>query len=175
MPSAYQVHPEFGYLCPSPRLRRKAKLVLGFLVLGSIAAASQMVLPGTDREPGVNNGPVAAGRSSDPAPVSSGVVAAPAIAAQRAQSQPTAPEPAAVRTEPPSVSPQRAPMEASASATIKPPSQQLIAMPKKPRKPARRQERRRDRDEHDAYAWRRERAEHWGRPIYRSHFWPPGW
>jgi hypothetical protein len=51
MPSAYNWHPEFGYLCPSPVLRRKAGYALPFLVFGAIAAASSMVVQMADPTP----------------------------------------------------------------------------------------------------------------------------
>jgi hypothetical protein len=82
---------------------------------------------------------------------------------------------------------------------IKPPSQQLIAAPEKLRKAVRRQDRRRDGDWYDEYAWRSERAHYWNRRAdwhhrrdqdraYASryerywnrradwhHFWTPSW
>lgn len=39
MPSAHYVHPEFGYFCPTPRFRRKVRLVLVCMVLGAIGVA----------------------------------------------------------------------------------------------------------------------------------------
>jgi ribonuclease E len=39
VPSAY-LHPEFGYFCPSPKLRRRLWALLAFLVFGSIVGAS---------------------------------------------------------------------------------------------------------------------------------------
>jgi ribonuclease E len=59
------LHPEFGYLCPSPRFRRKAWALLAFLVIGSIAGASG-ILPMTERDAA----PVA-GPADDPAGASS--------------------------------------------------------------------------------------------------------
>ena len=44
MHSAYNVHPEFGYFCLSSNLRRKAKLTLAFIVFGSIAGLSSLVV-----------------------------------------------------------------------------------------------------------------------------------
>ena len=53
MPSAYNLHPEFGYFCLSPSLRRLAKFGLALIVLGSIAVASQTVVQIADREPDI--------------------------------------------------------------------------------------------------------------------------
>ena len=51
MPSAYNWHPESGYLGPSPILRRKAGFALPFVVFGAIAAASGVVLQMADSTP----------------------------------------------------------------------------------------------------------------------------
>ena len=56
MPSAFNLrpelpHPEFEYLCPSPSLRRKARFACAFAVVGSIAAASGLVVQEADRGP----------------------------------------------------------------------------------------------------------------------------
>jgi hypothetical protein len=40
--SAY-LHPEFGYFCPSPKMRRRLLALLAFLVIGSIVGASGIV------------------------------------------------------------------------------------------------------------------------------------
>jgi hypothetical protein len=39
MPSARYVHPEFGYFCPTPRLRRRVRVVLACMVFGAIGVA----------------------------------------------------------------------------------------------------------------------------------------
>jgi hypothetical protein len=39
MPSARYVHPEFGYFCPTPHLRRKLRVALGCMVVGAIGFA----------------------------------------------------------------------------------------------------------------------------------------
>lgn len=39
MPSAHYVHPEFGYFCPTPRFRRKVRVVLACMVFGAIGVA----------------------------------------------------------------------------------------------------------------------------------------
>lgn len=78
MASAYQIHPEFGYLCISPGLRRTFKVALGFVVIGSIAVASQTGLPIADRESNTNNSPTIAATPPDPGPAPSDGVASPA-------------------------------------------------------------------------------------------------
>src|SRR5262245_2974675 len=65
MPSAYNWHPEFGYLCPSPILRRKAGLALPLVVFGAIAAASSMVLQMADHAPVTDETSVAAIHGND--------------------------------------------------------------------------------------------------------------
>jgi hypothetical protein len=37
---AHRFHPEFGYFCPSPSLRRKLRIVVACIVIGVIAGAS---------------------------------------------------------------------------------------------------------------------------------------
>ena len=39
MPHAHYVHPEFGLLCPTPRLRRKLRLGLACLIFALIGGA----------------------------------------------------------------------------------------------------------------------------------------
>jgi hypothetical protein len=34
VPASYNVHPEFGFLCPTPRFHRRVRLVLAGLVVG---------------------------------------------------------------------------------------------------------------------------------------------
>ena len=53
----YNVHPEFGCFCLSSTLRRKAGLALAFIVFGSIAGASGIVVQMA------GDGPNAAGRA----------------------------------------------------------------------------------------------------------------
>jgi hypothetical protein len=54
MGSAYNVHPEFGCFCLSSTLRRKAGLALAFIVFGSIAGASGVVVQMAGHEPNVD-------------------------------------------------------------------------------------------------------------------------
>jgi hypothetical protein len=175
MPSANHRHPEFGYFWLSHGLRRVAKLALAFIVLASMAAASQLIVAIAQHEPNTGDAPALAALPFEPDP-------APAGLASPAPLAPSAGAPSVSPRSAPSVSPRSAPIEASASLTIKPPRTQLIAEPKKliaspktPRKAARSQPRRRDRDPFDAYASPR-RADSWSPRDYGySHFWRPGW
>lgn len=45
MPASYNVHPEFGFLCPTPRFHRRVHLVLAGLVVAGLGVA---VLAATD-------------------------------------------------------------------------------------------------------------------------------
>jgi hypothetical protein len=168
MPSANHRHPEFGYFWLSPGLRRVAKLALAFIVLASMAAASQLIVQIAQHEPNTGDAPALAALPFEPDPAPAGL-ASPAPLAPSAGVQSVSPRSA------PSVSPRSAPIEASASLTIKPPRTQLIAAPKKPRKAARSHNRRRDRDPYDAYASPR-RGDSFSSSDYRyHHFWRPGW
>jgi hypothetical protein len=184
MPTAYHRHPEFGFLCPSSGLRRTAKVALVVSVLATVAAASQIVVQIADRsEPSASDSSAIAAIPFDPYrdPVPANI-ASPAAPPASANAQPVSPRSA------PSVSPRSAPLEASASMTIKPPQTQVLATPKKPRKAARSQTRRRDRDpyddyaprrrdrdEYDAYAFRRRGGSFGPRDYGYSYFWRPGW
>ena len=44
MPSARYVHPEFGYLCPTPRLRRDLRVAVISILLGTVIGASIVTL-----------------------------------------------------------------------------------------------------------------------------------
>lgn len=44
MPSARYVHPEFGYLCPTPRLRRDVRVAVVCILLGTVIGASFVTL-----------------------------------------------------------------------------------------------------------------------------------
>jgi hypothetical protein len=52
MPSAHYVHPEFGLLCPTPRLRRKLRVGLACLIFALIGGA---VLRASNIPPGANS------------------------------------------------------------------------------------------------------------------------
>jgi hypothetical protein len=40
VPLAYDVHPEFGYFCPGPRVRRKLRVALVSILLGMVIGAA---------------------------------------------------------------------------------------------------------------------------------------
>ena len=69
MPAAHYVHPEFGLLCPTPRLRRKLRIVFACMILALIGGA---VLRAANTPPSANSSSVmaAAGRekSADTSP-----------------------------------------------------------------------------------------------------------
>ena len=39
MPASHYIHPEFGFFCPTPRLRRRLRVALGCLVVAGLGAA----------------------------------------------------------------------------------------------------------------------------------------
>jgi hypothetical protein len=52
MPSAYHVHPEFGYFCPTPRRRRELRVAIVSILFGAIIGASIATLRAAhDRHP----------------------------------------------------------------------------------------------------------------------------
>ena len=153
MRSAYNVHPKFGW----PNLRRQTGLALAFIVFGSIAGASGIVLQMA------GEGPTAAGRSViaaiplNPSATLSTVVspAFPAVSAS-GNRQPASP----------SNSAQAAPVDAIAVAVTAPPTtsatelpRQPVAASKKSQKTARSQNRP-DRGWYNAYAWHRPHADY---------------
>lgn len=199
MPSAYTLHPEFGYFCLSPRLRRIVRFGLALIVLGSIAVASQTVVQIADREPGFLDGSATSAIPLEPGTVSP--TASPASTAALAESRtsppvrvaspaspsvgvaslvsptvrvesPTAP---AVSTHSQSDLALASPVDATASAAAKPSQQKSIARSKKPRKTVRNNNRRRDRDLYDAYAWRPPSGDYRSRRFDDVHFWRPRW
>jgi hypothetical protein len=52
MPAAHYVHPEFGWLCPTPRLRRRLRVVFACMILAWIGGA---VLRAVDAPPSANS------------------------------------------------------------------------------------------------------------------------
>src|SRR4029450_6664685 len=46
MPSAYHVHPEFGYFCPTPYLRRELRVAIVSVLFGAIIGGSIATLRG---------------------------------------------------------------------------------------------------------------------------------
>src|SRR5260370_9709295 len=52
MPSAYHVHPEFGYFCPTPYRRRELRVAIVSILFGAIMGGSIATLrAGHDRNP----------------------------------------------------------------------------------------------------------------------------
>src|SRR5215470_13425632 len=47
------LHPEFGYLCPTPGLRRMVRMALAFTVIGAVAGAGGMAALIADHETGL--------------------------------------------------------------------------------------------------------------------------
>ena len=169
MPAAYNWHPEFGYLCPSPILRRKAGFAVPFVVFGAIAAASSMVVQMADDTP-VTDGrsTVAAVRVGDPP--AAPVVSQPAIVESATPPEPAIPvtaaaSPESIAGEAPSHQQDSATQADSAQAAPVDPPEEVATKPSRQRAAARKstrsaQNRRRDRGWYNAYAWR---------PAYHSY------
>src|SRR5258705_12198284 len=52
MPSAYHMHPEFGYFCPAPYRRRELRVAIVSILFGAIIGGSIATLrAGHDRNP----------------------------------------------------------------------------------------------------------------------------
>jgi hypothetical protein len=51
MPSAYRVHPEFGYLCPTPQRRRELLVAVVSILLGAMIGGSIATLRAANRSP----------------------------------------------------------------------------------------------------------------------------
>ena len=174
MPSAYNLHPEFDYFCLSSNLRRKAGLALAFIVFGSIAGASGVVMQIAGHEPDTNGRSViAAIPLNSSATLSTGIVspASPAVSAPHSRQDSASA----------SNSAQATPVDAISTAAIEPGTpaateapQQSVAASKKPRKTAHSQNRR-DRGWYDAYAWRQPRADYGRRRGYGHDYWLAGW
>src|SRR5262245_35843700 len=174
MPSAYNLHPEFSYFCLSPNLRRRVGLALAFIVFGSIAGASGVVMQIAGHEPDTNGRSViAAIPLNTSATLSTGIVspAYPAVSAPHSRQDSASP----------SNSAQAAPVDAITTAATEPVTpaateapQQSVAASKKPRKTGHSQNRR-DRGWYDAYAWRQPRADYRRRSGYGHDYWRAGW
>src|SRR5213078_4550671 len=65
MPSAHYVHPEFGLLCPTPRLRRKLRVGLACLIFALIGGA---VLRASNIPPGANSSSAITAATDSPRP-----------------------------------------------------------------------------------------------------------
>jgi hypothetical protein len=174
MPSAYNLHPEFGYSCLSPNLRRKAGLALAFMVFGSIAGASGVVMQMAGHEPETYGRSVIAAIPLDSSTTLSTSIVSPGFPAV------SAPDSRQDSTSP-SNSAQAAPVDAITTAATEPVTQaateapqQSVAASKKPRKTAHSQNRR-DRGWYDAYAWRQPRADYGRGRGYGHDYWRAGW
>jgi hypothetical protein len=65
------LHPEFGYLCPTPGLRRTVRMALVFTIIGVLAGAGGMAALIADHEPDLDSAALTAHaepRSLDPQP-----------------------------------------------------------------------------------------------------------
>jgi len=51
MPAAHYLHPDFGLLCPTPRFRRKVRMVVGCLVVALIGGTVLRVIHSPPRAP----------------------------------------------------------------------------------------------------------------------------
>src|SRR5262245_62584606 len=100
MRSVHKVHPEFGCFYQSSNFHRKAGLAVAFIVSGSIAGASGLVLQMAGHEPNVDGRSVIAAISLSPSTRLSTIAASPAMS--------------------PSNSPQTAPLNAIATTVIAP-------------------------------------------------------
>ena len=54
MPASHNVHPEFGFLCPTPRFRRRLRLVLAGLVVAGIGAGVMAATGGSKPDAAAN-------------------------------------------------------------------------------------------------------------------------
>ena len=54
MPASHNVHPEFGLLCPTPRFRRRLRLVLASLVVAGLGAGVMAATGGSKPETAAN-------------------------------------------------------------------------------------------------------------------------
>lgn len=157
MRSAYNFNPEFSCFCLAPNLRHKAGLVLAFVVFGSIAGASGVVLQMTGHEPNADGRSVIAAIPLNPSATLSTVVS-PAFSAVSAPDNRQSGSPAN--------SAQAAPVDAITAAVTAPAttsatelSQQPVAASKKSQNTARSQKRR-DRGWYDASARRQQYADY---------------
>jgi hypothetical protein len=56
MSPAHRFHPEFGYFCPSPGLRRKLRIALACIVIGVVAGASGAIMLRAAHDPDPGRG-----------------------------------------------------------------------------------------------------------------------
>src|SRR5262245_1234087 len=152
MRSVHNVHPEFGCSYQSSDLHRKAGLAVAFIVCGSIAGASGLVLQMAGHEHNVDGRSVVAAMPLSPSAALSTIVspASPAVSALDSRQV----------SAPPSNSPQAAPLNAIATTVIAPTReattelQEPVAAPNKSQK-AVRSPNQRNQGRYDASAWGR--------------------
>jgi hypothetical protein len=122
MRSAYNVLPEFGCFC-QPNLRRKAGLALAFIVFGSIAGASGIVVQMTGDGPNDAGRAVIAAISLNPSATPSTIVspAFPTVSALDNRQSAS-----------PSYSAQAAPADGIAVAVTSPPTTSATELPQQP-------------------------------------------
>jgi hypothetical protein len=174
MPSANNVHREFDYSFLSRKSHRRAWRAFAFIVFGSIAAASGIVMQMPGQELDTDGGSVIAAAPLNPSATPATIVspAAPAASApdsrQDSASPPTSAQAApvdamtAVATEP------------AATAATEPPPQSVAAAKKPEKTTAAKRSKKTARQNHpewyDAYAWRQQNADYWrGRSSYHHH------
>jgi hypothetical protein len=112
MRSVHKVHPEFGCFYQSSNFHQKAGLAVAFIISGSIAGASGLMLQMTGHEPNVDGRSVIAAIPLSPGTTLSTIVspASPAMSAPESPQDSTSP----------SNSPQPAPLNAIATTVIAP-------------------------------------------------------
>jgi len=197
MPSAYHVHPDFGYLCPTPYRRRELRVAMVSILFGAIIGSSIATLrAGHDRNP---DGASTAAHADVSNPETVMVAAAEATPAatndadtkaearesikpfpiRRVRVRPPAhipPIPAAEAT-----APTQAPVAASASQLVEPPEGAQGSGPpaasshattvKKRKRIAHVQSRRRN-DERAHNSWHDNRGNHWtGLTYVDAYYW----
>jgi hypothetical protein len=197
MPSAYHVHPDFGYLCPTPYRRRELRVAMVSILFGAIIGSSIATLrAGHDRNP---DGASTAAHADVSNPETVMVAAAEATPAatndadtkaearesikpfpiRRVRVRPPAhipPIPAAEAT-----APTQAPVAASASQLVEPPEGAQGSGPpaasshattvKKRQRIAHVQSRRRN-DERAHNSWHDNRGNHWtGLTYVDAYYW----
>jgi hypothetical protein len=80
MSSAY-VHPEFGYFCPSPGLRRAVRIALAFSVIGALAGAGGVAALIADHDPNLDGVALTVRADAEPDAAQSSVVKASVVKA----------------------------------------------------------------------------------------------
>jgi hypothetical protein len=196
MPAAHYVHPEFGLLCPTPRLRRRLRIVFACMILAWIGGAVLRAVnapPNADPSSANSLSTMTAAGGEESAHTSPDTGQAPAARLATRPSLPAVAETRAVETDRPPIAaiaigriaaPERAAEPASSapsvlanppkSAAAAPaemaastePSSRPAAASKKPRKTAHSQQRRREPNGTEAVGWREVGAEDAGARGY---------